>query len=116
MISRVAAHWPVMLMVAMMVALSAGGVGAAAPPPTPSNPVVDTYFGVQVSDPYRWMEDHKSTEFQTWLQQQNAFTEQTLSQLDGRARLRERLLELAQQSPNVRELAPNGDLLFYLAS
>jgi prolyl oligopeptidase len=116
MISRVATHWPVMLMVAMMVALSARGIGAAAPQPTSSNPVVDTYFGVQVSDPYRWMEDHKSAEFQTWLQQQNAFTETTLAQLDGRARLRERLLELAQQSPNVRALEPNGSLLFYLAS
>src|SRR6266567_8885157 len=83
---RAAAHWPRMLMVAML----ASGVCAAAPPSTPSRPVVDSYFGVQVSDPHRWMEDAKSAEFQTWLQAQNAFTEQTLAHLDGRNRLRER--------------------------
>ena len=112
MIDRVAARW----LAIMIVACFAVNAGAAAPPPTPSMAVVDSYFGVQVSDPYRWMEDSKSTEFQTWLRVQNAFTEQTLAQLDGRAVMRERVLELAQQSPNVRDLQPNSNLLFFLAS
>jgi prolyl oligopeptidase len=71
---------------------------------------------VQVSDPYRWMEDAKAAEFQTWLRTQNDYTEQILARLPGRAHLRERVAELAQGSPDVRDLEPNGDLLFYLAT
>jgi prolyl oligopeptidase len=111
MIPRIHVH----RLAATAIALLAVGAAAADPPPTPSRPVVDTYHGVEVSDPYRWMEDSKSAEFRAWLQGQNAYTEETLAKIEGRARLRARVLELAQQSPTARELEPNGDLLFYLA-
>src|SRR2546421_13037656 len=34
----------------------------------------DTYYGVTVEDPYRWMEDWKGEELQAWLKAQAAYT------------------------------------------
>jgi prolyl oligopeptidase len=35
-------------------------------PQTKKGEVVDTYFGTQVNDPYRWMEDDRSDETASW--------------------------------------------------
>ncbi len=36
-------------------------------PVAPVRPVTDTYFGTPVVDPYRWMENLKSPEVQSWM-------------------------------------------------
>ena len=35
---------------------------------------VDTYFGVRVADPYRWLEDETSPETATWVEAENKVT------------------------------------------
>ena len=35
---------------------------------------VDTYFGMQVPDPYRWLEDENAPETKTWVEEQNKVT------------------------------------------
>ncbi|MDI6767370.1 MAG: S9 family peptidase, partial [Bacteroidota bacterium] len=35
---------------------------------------VDTYFGVQVADPYRWLESDTSKEVADWVKEQNKAT------------------------------------------
>ena len=43
-------------------------------PATRAEAVVDTLHGVEVADPYRWLEDEKSPEVQAWMKAQDAFT------------------------------------------
>src|SRR5260370_19220718 len=37
-------------------------------------PVTDTYHGIEVADPYRWLEDLDSAETRAWMSQQNRAT------------------------------------------
>lgn len=55
---------------------------------------VDDYFGTQVADPYRWMEDDNSDETAAWVKAENAVTQDYLSQIPYRDQVRERLTEL----------------------
>ncbi len=51
---------------------------AFAYPPAPRGTVVDTYFGVQVADPYRWLEQNEDPKVQQWTADQNKLTETTI--------------------------------------
>jgi prolyl oligopeptidase len=42
---------------------------------------VDTYFGLPVPDPYRWLEDDNSHETKSWVEQQNKVTFDYLEQI-----------------------------------
>ncbi|MBB6097673.1 prolyl oligopeptidase [Deinobacterium chartae] len=55
---------------------------------------VDTYHGVAVPDPYRWLEDPNSEETRAWIEAQNALTFAHLETLPERAFFRERLTRL----------------------
>ncbi len=85
------------------------------PPATKIENVVDNHWGIQVEDPYRWLEDQDSQDVLQWFTQQGAFTEQVLSALPRREQLLQRLTELDQGAPyttyGVRQLA-KGDVFF----
>jgi prolyl oligopeptidase len=68
--------------------------GLAGPPETPKRPVTDTYHGVTVTDPYRWLEDGKSKEVQAWSDAQNAYARSVLDKLPGVESLRTRLTKI----------------------
>jgi prolyl oligopeptidase len=36
--------------------------------------VVEDYFGTKVADPYRWLEDDRTPEVQSWIEAQNKVT------------------------------------------
>ncbi len=55
---------------------------------------VDDYFGVQVADPYRWLEDLDGDETAAWVAAQNAVAEPFLAALPGRAAIEDRLREI----------------------
>ena len=63
-------------------------------PETRKGDVVDTYFGVKVPDPYRWLEDDLSNETGDWVKAQNEVTAGYLTQIPYRAELKERLENL----------------------
>ncbi len=54
----------------------------------------DDYFGTQVSDPYRWMEDVDSPELKTWIDAENELTQTYLAQIPLRETMQHRLTEL----------------------
>ncbi len=60
-------------------------------PPTRSEKVIDKLHGVEVADPYRWLEDADSAEVKAWVEKQNALTRSVLDPLPGRDKIRERL-------------------------
>jgi len=63
-------------------------------PPTRKVDHVDTYHGVQVPDPYRWLEDDNAPETAEWVKAQNAVTFTYLEQIPYRAALKDRLEKL----------------------
>ncbi len=83
-------------------------------PATPVQPVVDRYHGVAVTDPYRWMEDMKSPQFQQWLKAQADFAGAGLKALPGRDALRKRLGELADSGVSTAGYASAGLHIVYL--
>lgn len=79
--------------------MSAASVSAFAQPlPYPETrqdgAVKDTYFGAEVADPYRWLEDDNSEETKAWVKAQNEVTFGYLEKLPKRAEIRERLEKL----------------------
>ena len=63
-------------------------------PETKKGTTVDTYFGTQISDPYRWLEDDKSAETMAWVKEQNKVIYDYLSQIPYRDELKNRLEKL----------------------
>ena len=68
--------------------------------PTLSYPVtatvdtVDNYFGVEVPDPYRWLEDDLSDETAEWVKAQNSVTFSYLENIPYREQIKRRLEKL----------------------
>ena len=82
-------------------------------PPTRTDNVVDTYWGTQVRDPYRWLEDESAGEVQTWMKAEDTLARQELGRLAGRAGLRKRFKALYNVD-SVGLPVPAGDALYYL--
>lgn len=55
---------------------------------------VNVYFGTEVSDPYVWLENDTAADVNEWVQAQNAFTENYLTQIPYRDKIKNRLTEL----------------------
>ncbi|HVY46346.1 MAG TPA: prolyl oligopeptidase family serine peptidase, partial [Minicystis sp.] len=56
--------------------------------------VKDTIFGVEVKDPFRWLEDAKSPEVQQWMKDEDALARSYLAGLPERGAIAARLKEL----------------------
>lgn len=87
---------------------------AARPPAAPERPVVDHYFGQSITDPYRWMEDTRATEFVSWTRAQDAFTRSAIGKIHGRKWMIDRLREVSRGVGIVRDVAIAGTDYFFL--
>jgi prolyl oligopeptidase len=82
-------------------------------PPTRRVDASDVYFGVKVADPYRWLEDGKSPEVQTWLGAQNKLARSYLDAMPGRAALKKRYAQILHID-TVTAPEREGDRYFYM--
>ena len=81
-------------------------------PETERGDVVDNYFGTEVADPYRWLEDDNSEATAAWVKAENEVTFDYLSKIPFRDAIKERLTELWDYP---KESAPTkkGDWLYF---
>ena len=63
-------------------------------PETKKSDQVDNYFGVEINDPYRWLEDENSDDTKIWVEAQNQITYEYLSKIPYREKIKLRLTEI----------------------
>jgi len=82
-------------------------------PVTAKDNVVDTYFGVQVNEPYRWLENDTSKVTAAWVKAQNAVTKNYLSQIPFRKDLKKRLTDIMNYPKYGSPFKKNGQYFFF---
>ncbi len=78
--------------------------------------IVDNYFGKEISDPYRYMENLQDTVVQDWLKLQADYTRQVLNSIPGRQSLIDKMMEFENRttSKNSWPSITENDRYFYL--
>jgi prolyl oligopeptidase len=98
---------------------------AASPPPTEVQPVREVLHGVEVVDPYRWLEGSAAPEMakpdpqldarvSAWTDAQNAYSRSVLDNLPGRKELQARIEALTAHSGFRGDPAVRGQRLFFM--
>ena len=83
-------------------------------PVTPEHPVVDDYFGIKITDSYRWLEDMKSPEVQKWFKDEADFTNSIIKKIPGRDDLFKRMKEIQTLGGDSYEtIRQSGDNYYY---
>ncbi|HVR62686.1 MAG TPA: prolyl oligopeptidase family serine peptidase [Polyangia bacterium] len=87
------------------------------PVPTQQHPLVERIHGVDVADPYRWLEDADAPEVRAWTERQNALTRATLDAVPARPAIERRLWSLFEigslGAPVVRRRTGGARRYFY---
>jgi len=81
-------------------------------PVFPKSDVIEDFFGTEVADPWRWLEDPNSDQTQQWIEAQNAISYPYLASLPGRDKLITRLTKL-WDFPRYSSPTRRGDMYFY---
>jgi len=82
-------------------------------PKTAKGNVVDTYFGVEVKEPYRWLENDTTFATAAWVKSQNKVTNDYLAQIPFRSDLKKRLTVLTNYPKYSSLFKKNGKYFFY---
>ena len=81
-------------------------------PKTAKENVVDTYFGIKVDEPYRWLENDTSKATAAWVKLQNKVTNDYLAQIPFRGALKKRLTTLMNYPKYGSPIKKNGQYYF----
>lgn len=82
------------------------------PPSTPRREVREIFHGETIIDPYRWLEEDGDSEVQSWIEEQNAYTQSVLLSLPHRESMRTSL-ERALEASVVGTGAVRGHQAFF---
>ncbi|MDQ3445551.1 MAG: S9 family peptidase, partial [Pseudomonadota bacterium] len=87
---------------------------AQTPTAPPARPANETFFGTEVPDPYRWLEDVKSPEVAAWMKSHSDYTMSLLARIPGRKTMFDRNVKYEEAVPSrVKQVArETGDRWF----
>jgi prolyl oligopeptidase len=85
-----------------------------APPPTPVEPVTEILHGVQITDPYRWLEDQNSARTREWLDEQATYARSYFAAIPDRHIITTRVRDLIALKEVISEPWNIGDRYFFL--
>lgn len=93
---------------------SAATATADAPPIARTVDVVDRQFGLELPDPYRWMEGVDNAEYQQWMIGQGDYARRQLDALPTLGQWRERLAETTRDVRIQHRHHRSGDQVFFV--
>ena len=67
---------------------------------------------MEITDPYRWLEDQQSPETRAWIDEQNKHTQSVFEALPGRGPIERRLTELMKIDTNSMPVERSGRYFF----
>jgi len=82
-------------------------------PAAEKDQTVDTYFGSEVADPYRWLEDDTSEATAAWVEAENKVTNEYLSKIPFRDQIKQRLTALTDYEKIGAPVKKNGKYYFF---
>ena len=83
-------------------------------PATKTVEVSDTYFGKELKDPYRWLEEIKNDEVVKWFHDEADFTNSVLNNIPGKQTLFDELKKLSKvKAASYRVLDVIGEVSFF---
>ncbi len=100
-------------LMALVVTMGFARAQALTYPETARIDQVDTYFGTEVADPYRWLEDDNAAQTKAWVEAENKLTFGYLEKIPFRATLRERIRTIANYPKYSAPFRKNGQVFFY---
>ena len=101
-----------MTMATVLLSTSASAQGIQYPK-ADKDGTVDNYFGTEVADPYRWLEDDTSAKTAAWVEAENKITNAYLSKIPFRQKLLKRLTEVANYEKLSAPRKHHGRWYFY---
>ena len=101
-----------MTMATVLLSTSASAQGIQYPK-ADKDGTVDNYFGTEVADPYRWLEDDTSAKTSAWVEAENKITNAYLSKIPFRQKLLKRLTEVANYEKLSAPRKHHGRWYFY---
>ena len=91
--------------------------GSLQPPGTPRRPVTETHHGVEVVDPFRWLEDSQSPEVKSWTDAQGAAARAYLDGLPAAKEIGEQVKAIVlARSPSWHDMVERGGVFFAMKS
>ena len=85
-----------------------------APPTTPVEPVTEILHGIEITDPYRWLEDQNSPRTRRWLDEQAAYTRAYFGAIPDREQIHKQVGCYLASKEVISDVWNVGDRYFFL--